>query len=153
MKPIIRLLSPIEGRSVRGPVLRPEQPAVASTYPQDEAPDTLHVGAEMEGEIACVATIYPAAPPGETDLTAWRLVGMATRPDMQRHGCGRAVMERCVSCVAERGGTRLWCNSRLEAVGFYQRLGFVAFGEPFEVPGRGVRLRMEYRIASAHPKE
>ena len=32
-----------------------------------------------------------------------------------------------------RGGDLLWCNARVVALGFYERLGFVAEGPEFEI--------------------
>jgi GNAT superfamily N-acetyltransferase len=132
---------------LRRTLLRPGQAPEAAIHPGDAAPATVHLGAFIEEELVCVATLFREAPAGQDDPLAWRLVGMATRPDRQRRGYGRAVIERCVAAVAGRGGTRLWCNARLDAVGFYQRLGFVAIGPPFEVAGTGLRQRMVRPVA------
>jgi GNAT superfamily N-acetyltransferase len=141
MTPVVRLLSPDEVRVLRSGVLRLEGSASGSADPKADHPDTLHLGAEFGGEVVCLATIFPEALPGDTGA-AWRLIGMMTRPDMQRRGYGRAVVERCIECVRERGGAYLWCNSRLEATGFYRKLGFSTRGQPFPVMGRGLRIRM-----------
>ena len=36
----------------------------------------------------------------------------------------------------------VWCNARTPARGFYERYGFVAEGEEFELPDIGPHFRM-----------
>ncbi len=44
--------------------------------------------------------------------------------------------------VADAGGTELWCNARMAAVGFYRRAGFEVVSEEFDVPGIGAHVVM-----------
>lgn len=120
----IRSITAVEARSLRAPVLRPGRPLQDSIYATDDAPETLHLGAYLGGELVSVATIFPEPMPGEDDERAWRLRGMATRPGMRRQGYGRAVLERCIEHVAAQGGTLFWCNARTDAIEFYRTLGF-----------------------------
>lgn len=131
----IRTISAEETRSLRSAILRPQQPAGKSIYPKDDAPDTLHLGAYLDGELVGVASVYNEPPSSETGDAAWRLRGMAIKTDVQRKGCGRALLERCIDEVRERGATRLWCNARTTAVGFYQALGFSVQGKEFARDG------------------
>ncbi|MBA3438948.1 MAG: GNAT family N-acetyltransferase [Pyrinomonadaceae bacterium] len=131
----IREVSAEETRLLRSAILRPQQPNEESIYPKDDAPDTLHLGAYLNGELVGVASVYNEPPPSETNGDAWRLRGMAIRTDVQRRGCGRALLERCIDDVRARGATRLWCNARTTAVGFYQALGFSVQGEEFARDG------------------
>ena len=133
-------------RGLRTRVLRPPgTPPVV--LPEDERPGTLHVGAFADGVLACVATIYPEAMPGTPDApdgptpaeraTAFRLRGMATDPAHQGRGLGSAVVRRLLAHVAAEGASVLWCNARVSAQGFYERLGFVTEGPEFDIPGIG----------------
>ncbi|MCO5170904.1 MAG: GNAT family N-acetyltransferase [Planctomycetes bacterium] len=138
----LRPLRPDETRALRRRVLRPHQPPEAMVYPGDEAPDTLHVGAYVGDDLVGVASLYREAPPGEADPDAWRLRGMAVRPEDQGGGHGRALLAACLEHARTRGGRRVWCNARTTAAGFYARLGFEARGPEFDLPGLGPHLVM-----------
>jgi GNAT superfamily N-acetyltransferase len=65
-----------------------------------------------------------------------QLRGMATDAQYQRGGVGRAVLT-LVHQYAQEVGYPLWCNARVSAMGFYEKLGWVAEGEEFDVPDVG----------------
>jgi GNAT superfamily N-acetyltransferase len=141
---VVRPISAAETRPLRHLVLRPDKPAEALVYPGDDHPEGLHLGAFDEaGGLVGVATLYPEAPPDEhfgeipagayEPGAAFRLRGMATRPDVRGARYGRALMEGCFSHVRLRGGEYLWCNARLVAVEFYRAMGLETFGEEFEI--------------------
>lgn len=133
----LRPISAAETRPLRQRVLRPHQPSEALVYPGDDALDTLHVGAYVEGELIGVASLYREAPPGEVDPCAWRLRGMAVQRESQGGGHGRALLEACLAHARAHGGARVWCNARTTASAFYARLGFVVQGDAFDLPGIG----------------
>jgi GNAT superfamily N-acetyltransferase len=117
--------------------LRPNFPPETLHYPGDEAVDSLHVGAFLEGELVGIASVCLADSPNPAWPADWRLRGMAVDPKAQRQGCGRALLAACFAHIAAQGGTRLWCNARTSALPFYQALGFQAEGDAFETPGTG----------------
>lgn len=128
---------------MRAAILRPGQPFEASVYPLDLNMETLHVGAYQGDDLVTVASIFHEPPPGDTNPQAWRLRGMVTRPEMQRRGYGRGVLERCISYIAEQGGTLLWCNARINAVEFYRSLQFYTVGEEQKTPRGTSFIRMQ----------
>jgi GNAT superfamily N-acetyltransferase len=83
-----------------------------------------------------------SGPPTESGCSSWRLRGMATDPDRQGQGVGRALMTGLLDFVARSGGGMLWCSARLRAVGFYERFGFVVTGAAFEEPIIGMHVPM-----------
>lgn len=138
----IRPITAAETRPLRSAILRPGQPPEALVYAGDDVPGSFHAGAFLGRELVGVATVYPepmpAAPAADLDsFNAFRLRGMATRADVQGRGLGRAVLQRCIEHVREREAEVLWCNARVGALGFYQRLGFATLGEVFEIAGIG----------------
>ncbi|MBA2339708.1 MAG: GNAT family N-acetyltransferase [Pyrinomonadaceae bacterium] len=149
--PIINIhsISPEETRPLRRAVLRPDQSPEESIYPGDDAPDTLHLGAYLNGETVGVASLYHEPPPGEDDETAWRLRGMAILPQLQRQGYGKALLERCLAHVSAQGGITLWCNARTTAAEFYRASGFEVIGEEYELPGIGMHYMMRRRLADS----
>ena len=47
-----------------------------------------------------------------------------------------------LDAVAARGGDLLWCDARVAAAGFYERMGFTVVSEPFDKPGIGPHVGM-----------
>jgi ribosomal protein S18 acetylase RimI-like enzyme len=150
----VRPISAAETRPLRGEVLRPGQPPASLVYPGDDAPDSFHAGAFVDGALVGIATVYPEPMPldpaaGFDADRAFRLRGMATRPDLQGRGLGRAVLTHCIEHVRAAGAEVLWCNARLGALGFYRRLGFQTIGDEFEIAGIGPHFVMwkDVRVA------
>jgi ribosomal protein S18 acetylase RimI-like enzyme len=133
----IRPIPAAETRPLRHVVLRPHQRPEELVYPGDEAPDTLHLGLYVEGQQLGVASLYREPRPGSSSPTEWRLRGMAVLSAHQGRGYGAALLRACLEHSAAHGCTRLWCNARTTASGFYRALGFVVEGEAFELPGIG----------------
>ncbi len=140
--PEIRAIPALQTRSLRERVLRPGQSADELEYPRDDAADTRHFGAYLGNELVGVASIYRELQPDAQESVAWRLRGMATDTSVRRTGIGGALVEACKFHVANLGGTRIWCNARSSAVGFYLALGFRAEGREFELPGIGTHVLM-----------
>lgn len=123
-------------RPLRMEVLRPGRPPVASVYPGDDHPLSLHVAAYLDAEPVAIGTVFPDAPPWEPDrLDAWRVRGMATRDGLRGRGLGRLVLGALVDHATANGGRFIWCEARIGAPRFYARSGFVVEGEPFIFEG------------------
>lgn len=148
----IRALSAAETRPLRSEVLRPGQPPASLVYPGDDVPGSFHAGAVVDGDIVGIATVYPEPMPLDVDMrlpdptldpsNAFRLRGMATRATLQGSGLGRAVLMRCIDHARASGAEVLWCNARVSALGFYQRLGFETIGDAFDITGIGPHFVM-----------
>jgi ribosomal protein S18 acetylase RimI-like enzyme len=115
-------------------VLNAAGPPSRSIYPGDDAPDTLHLGAFVNGRLAAVATVCHESMPGTSDAGEWRLRGMATLEQFRGRGFGKRLAERCVAHAADSQGTLLWCSTRMATVPFYRSLGFLEQGESFLLP-------------------
>lgn len=74
--------------------------------------------------VACVI----AAPVTATEA---KIRQMAVRPSLQGKGCGRLLLEAAEKVLAQRGFTDLYLNSRMTAIGFYERLGYQKIGPEF----------------------
>jgi GNAT superfamily N-acetyltransferase len=138
----IRPVNAAETRPLRQSVLRPREAIAALTWPHDDAPDTGHFGAFVDGEMVATATIHREAQPGVDDQRGWRLRGMATAPAARGQGHGGALVEACIAHAVARGASRVWCNARTGALRFYLAHGFLVEGEPFELPEIGPHARM-----------
>lgn len=138
-------------RPLRRRVLRPHQTLAEQVFAGDDAPEAAHFAAfDDAGEVMGIASITPEAKPGGPDgATArdFRIRGMATDPERGRGtGAGGAVLLAALDHARAHGATRVWCNARTPARGFYERYGFVAEGEEFELPGIGPHYVMSLRF-------
>ena len=133
----IRPISAGQARAVRLPVLRPGMPPETAILDHDNDPGTRHFGAFDGARLVGVATYFAEACPLRPGPDAWRLRGMATLRDMQGRGAGRALIAEGVRVATDSGAALMWCNARVSAKGFYEKLGFVAVGDEFRLPVGG----------------
>jgi GNAT superfamily N-acetyltransferase len=144
---VVRPVAPAAVRPMRSSVLRPGQPPRDLIYDGDDDPLALHVAAYEGAIIRGIATVYPETPPPELleDIpkeafasgASFRLRGMATDPEHHGRGIGRKTLQACFEHIRQQGASYIWCNARLAALPFYERLGFIAVGEVFEIEGIG----------------
>lgn len=139
-------------RPLRSRVLRPGVPPERLVYDGDEAPGALHVAArDAERVIHGIASLCREPAPGRPGVSAWRLRGMATTPEVRGTGVGRRLLQACFRHVRADGGGLLWCNARVVALGFYDRLGLAREGEEFDIPGIGPHYVMSRWLANLRP--
>ncbi len=151
--PIVTSVVPVaEILDLRWSVLRPWQPCASAAFPEDDAPGVFHLAAypadAAARPLAC-ATFFPdPLPPAAADLagprgsaeSAYRFRGMASAPAARGRSYGVAVLRAGLAAAAVRGARWTWCNGRTSARGFYERHGFAAVGEEFDVPAIGPHL-------------
>ena len=128
--------------ALRGAVLRPNGGEII--WAGDEDPRTFHLAARSsDGAVVGVVRFSPAPCPWRPEAqTPWQLRGMATDTTVRGSGAGRALVDDGLTRIAARGGDLVWCDSRVTAAGFYERMGFTVVTEPFEVPGIGPHVGM-----------
>lgn len=136
---------------LRRRVLRPDRPAEESVYPTDHDPLTGHgVARDQQGSVVGVATVAvdPAPPLLVTDVEVphqWRLRGMATSDAVRGTGVGRRLLKLVTDHAKANGAELIWCNARLQAVGFYEHAGWVKVSELFDLPHIGPHYVMRER--------
>lgn len=134
-------------RPLRHAVLRAGQPFATVVYPADALPETFHAAATDEaGRIVGVATVGPEGHPDGAEPGDWRLRGMATDPDVRGRGFGAEALRAVLDHARAQGGTRVWCNARAGARGFYEHEGFVYDSDEFELPDIGPHFVMSIRL-------
>jgi predicted GNAT family N-acyltransferase len=131
-----------ETYALRGAVLRPNGGEI--TWAGDEDPATFHLAARTEdGSVVGVVRFSPSPCPWRPLAHApWQLRGMATAAAVRGTGAGRLLVTDGLARVAERGGDLVWCDARIEAAGFYERMGFTVVTEEFDRPGIGPHVGM-----------
>jgi predicted GNAT family N-acyltransferase len=127
--------------ALRGAILRPNGGDIA--WAGDEDPATFHLAARTsDGDVVGVVRYSPAPCPWRTASAPWQLRGMATDPAVRGSGAGRALLIEGLARVAARGGDLVWCDARVTAAGFYERMGFTVVTDEFEKPGIGPHVGM-----------
>jgi ribosomal protein S18 acetylase RimI-like enzyme len=96
--------------------------------------ESLHlVALEGSAVVGCVL-FHPETP------TGGRLFQMAVKADQQGTGLGRRLVEELERELQQRGFTEVHLHARAPVVGFYERLGYRVYGDPF------VEVGIEHRL-------
>ena len=142
----LRAVAPELTYPLRQAWLRAHQTLSEVAFDGDQARGALHLAASRTGRVVAVASLLPEPPAPTQGAPAlpgdWRLRGMATAPEARRQGLASALIARCAEHAIALGGTALWCHARALAVPFYDALGFVALGSPFQVDSIGLHVFM-----------
>jgi GNAT superfamily N-acetyltransferase len=125
---------------LRWDVLRPGRAKAAAEFPGDTAPETIHVGAFINGRNVGCATATRVNWNGQP---AWQLRGMGIAADCQKRGVGQKLLTELEMLVRQASDIRvIWCNGREEAVGFYQKLGWRIASEKFHIEDVGPHYKL-----------
>lgn len=116
-------------RSVRRQVFIEEQ-----GVPEAEEWDTadaaaVHFALRSDGTVMGTARLI------EEDGGWWRVGRVAVLPAARGRGGGRRLMETAVAFARARGARGIVLDAQVPVIPFYERLGFVAEGEPFMEAG------------------
>lgn len=144
---IIKAVAPEITHPLRQSVLRPSQAIDEMVYPGDDAAGTLHLAVtDSSGTALAIASFYIEPHPVTPGQGDWRLRGMAVQPALQGKGMGARLLNAGIERIREQAGRRLWCNARIPARRFYERLGFTAEGEVFEIKPVGMHYVMSIDV-------
>ena len=55
--------------------------------------------------------------------------------------------------MAARGGDLVWCDARVTAAGFYERMGFATVTAPYDKPPIGPHIGMVISVPPSPPDE
>jgi predicted GNAT family N-acyltransferase len=132
-EPIVRRAAPDELEDVLA--LRHEVFCVEQGVPvcmERDAHDrrALHLVAVSERRIVGTCRLL-----GGVNQETWRLGRMAVAREWRGRGVGEAMMGRAHAEAARAGARRVVLAAQRAVEGFYSRLGYVPWGEPFEEAG------------------
>jgi predicted GNAT family N-acyltransferase len=113
---IVREVLAQETYSVRKEVLRNNLP-LPEAMEGDFEKFTFHLGMFLNTELIGIAT-FMKNKNSSFNGVQYQLRGMATCQNYQHMGVGKKL---------------LWCNARVTALSFYEKLGFISVGEEFEI--------------------
>jgi len=107
---------------IRHQVLWPDKPREFVKVPEDES--GVHFGLYLEGTLVSVISLF-------TEGKDVRFRKFATLPGFQGKGLGSRLLHHAIAYAQTQGYTRMWCDARTDALGFYERFQFTKFSEPF----------------------
>jgi len=145
--PLIRSARPDERKaledlqrraSLHGPVYREQLAAQpdAIELPGEQISAGLVRVAEQSGLVVGFAVVL------ERCADACELDGLFVEPDWMGTGIGRRLVEDAKRITRERGATRIGVVANPQAVGFYERVGFVSVGEAQTRFGPAARMTL-----------
>ena len=138
----IREIRAEETYSIRQHVLRPNQKMEDCDFPGDQDSSTFHVGAFFESKLIGIASYYYEGNSEFKEEHQYRLRGMATLPEYRGLNAGKMLIEEAGKVLKERGADLWWCNARTSAIGFYEKLGLLVYGDIFDIDPIGPHKRM-----------
>ena len=144
----IRRASAKEILDLRHAILRHGLPRETAIFPGDDSPTARHYIAVAGDQIVGCATLHLNQWNGHP---AWQLRGMATSPEFRGVGTGRAIVAYFESEILSdpKSPRQLWCNARVPAAGFYQKLGWKIESDVFDIPTAGPHVKMSKLLESA----
>ena len=113
--------------ALRAAVLRAGIPLDQVDFGDNNASDSRHFGAFIDGELVGAGYISPISEPNDVGADdaatagGWQLRGMSVAENQRGRGVGRAVLRRCIAAAREENAPELWCNARVRAVSLYER--------------------------------
>ncbi len=107
---------------IRHLVLWPGKPRAFVKVPEDES--GVHFGLYFNGTMVSVISLF-----GDGQKIRFRK--FATLPAFQGKGLGSKLLQHAIEYAQAHGYTRMWCDARTEALGFYERFHFEKCSEPF----------------------
>ena len=141
----IKLISAESTLAIRQRILRPGQNLAECVFPDDNFSSSTHVGGFIDGQLVSIASVFKQKEQ-QFNLfesgSQFRLRGMATEKEFRGQGLGTAVVLDCLERCWNLGGEVFWCNARISAVSFYDRLGFTSHDQKFDLPGIGIHQVM-----------
>jgi oligopeptidase A len=143
-EPIVKRIGAVDVRPLRQLLLRPHQTVDETQHPEDFQPEAFHAGLFVEDVLSGVASFFREDVPWDAldSRDAWRLRAMAVDDALRGRGLGRLLATAGIDYARAEGGTHMWCSARAWVLPFYESLGFVVTGEPFEIEHIGTHRYM-----------
>jgi GNAT superfamily N-acetyltransferase len=94
----------------------------------DEDNHGYHFGAFIDNKLVGVVSLFQNG-------SEWQFRKLAFNAAFQGKGYGKILLDHITNFVISEGATRLWCNARSSAFGFYLKSGFHQTGETFSKGG------------------
>ena len=111
---------------LRQKVLYPAQKLYEMEMEEDE--DGIHFGAFTDNKLVGIVSLFE-------NTGDFHFRKLAIDPEYQGKGIGNTLLIYITDFAKTAGGSRLWCNARLSAIGFYEKNQFNHTGQLFSKYG------------------
>lgn len=138
----IQKISAQDTYSVRHPVLRKGKPITTCHFDGDDLATTSHFGFFADQELVGVLSLFKKTNTLFLEKEQSQIRGMAILENQQKKGFGEALVQHCEKDCISKKVPLIWFNARIQAVGFYQKLGYTIKGNPFEIENIGEHIVM-----------
>jgi GNAT superfamily N-acetyltransferase len=127
---------------VRQPVLRKGKPIESCIFEGDDLNTTHHFGLFENDELTGIISLFSQTNTIFTDKNQAQIRGMAILENHQKKGFGEALVKYCEEYCKAQNVDLIWFNARTAAVGFYKKMDYQIFGEPFDIKDVGEHYLM-----------
>ena len=103
----------------------------------DREATTFHLAAFHGDRVVGTSTFIIDINPKFEEKNQYRLRAMATDPEVRGLGVGAKIIRAAEEELRKKGIKLLWCDARLIATGFYEKLNFKIKGQVYQVPKIG----------------
>ena len=94
----------------------------------DEDNDGIHFGAFTDELLTGIVSLFRKD-------TSFQFRKLAVLLEYQKMGVGNSLLNRVEEFAASEGGTVIWCNARVSAIGFYMKARYSHTGKVFSKNG------------------
>ena len=108
----------------------------------DDQVGSFHLGAYKADKLICVASFFKQTQAKFSEKNQYRLRAMATLSSAQNTGAARALLNTAFKILKDKDQNLLWCDARIIATGFYEKLGFEKLGDRYSIPIIGLHYLM-----------
>lgn len=150
---IIKKIIALDTFQVRHPVLRNEKPIESCHFDGDNLKSTVHFGLFDTDKIQAVISLFETKNAHFVSEKQIQIRGMAVLQEHQKKGFGKILITNAEHYCIQNKSNLIWFNARQEAVGFYQRMGYVIIGIPFEIIDVGKHVVMFKNLGSTNNKK
>lgn len=112
----------------------------------DDQDGAFHLGAYLNDELISIASFFKQNHFKFSEPNQYRLRAMATITRAQNKGAARALLNYAFQKLQDERQNLLWCDARIIATEFYEKLGFVKVGDTYEIPIIGYHYLMYKKI-------
>jgi GNAT superfamily N-acetyltransferase len=105
-------------------------------FPTDIIKGAFHLGYFENEKLVCIASFHPQKH-GKYSGTGYQLRGMATLENYRSKGIGNQLVNFAIDYLKGQKINYIWCNARVNALKFYQAIGFEVISDQFTIPFTG----------------
>lgn len=139
---IIKKIDATATYSVRLPVLRKGKPIESCHFEGDDLESTQHFGLYWSQELVGIISLFQKNNPSFSEKNQYQIRGMAVLENHRKKDFGKALIIHSEEECKNQGVNLIWFNARMEAVGFYEKMGYEKKGTPFDIPDVGKHIVM-----------